>query len=145
MAAERQDEREWARMARYGEAAVWATRIAVEERIDPPAAWLKPVSALNPNSIDAAIKLCPRTTYLTLCGEGYVRGVQPGRYVNGRENAIHAVALARVLLEDSDLADASTARLWKLAGGGGKTENDQVDVFVALCRAGLLVEPAGRP
>ncbi len=83
----------------------------------------------------------PQTTYLTLCGEGYVRGVQPGRYVNGRESALHAITLARVLVQDLDLADASTARLWKLAGGAGKTENDQADDVVALCRAGLLVEP----
>lgn len=63
--------------------------------------------------------------------------------MNGRENAAHALALARVLLEDSDFADASTAKLWKLAGGAGKHENDQVDVVVALCRAGLLVQLPG--
>lgn len=128
-------------MARYGEAAVWAARLVVEDGITPPAAWNKAVLALNPNSIDAAAKLCPRTTFLTLCGEGYVREVPQGHYVNGRENAGHAIALARVLLNDSDLVDASTARLWKLGGGAGKHENDQVDVVVSLCRAGLLVEP----
>jgi hypothetical protein len=131
-------------MARYGEAAVWAARRVVEETITPTVAWNKAVLALNPNSIQAAAKLCPRTTFLTLCSEGFVRGVPRGRYVNGRENAAHAVALARVLIGDSDLTDASTARLWKLAGGAGKSENDQVDVVVALSRAGLLVEPPAR-
>lgn len=128
-------------MARYGEAAVWATRLIVDDGMTPTAAWKKAASALNPNSTDAADKFCPRTTFLTLCGEGYVKGVPRGNYANGRENAEHAVALARVLLDDPDLADASTARLWKLAGGARKDENDQVDVVVALCRAGLLVEP----
>lgn len=128
-------------MARYGEAAVWAVRLIADEGLSPPAAWNKAVVALNPKSIEAAAKLCPRTTFLTLCGEGYVRGVQRGQYVNGRENAEHAISLARILLADSDLADASTARLWKLAGGAGKHENEQVDVVVALSRAGVLVGP----
>lgn len=125
-------------MAHYGEAAVWAARMIAEEHISRQAAWERAAARLNPFSSDAATKGCPRTTFLTLCEEGYVRGVQPGHYADGRENAGHVLALARLLVEDSDLADSSTARLWKMAGGGAKKENGQVEVAVALCRAGLL-------
>lgn len=112
-----------------------------EEHVNPQVAWERASGKLNPTSIDAATKGCPRTTFLTLCEEGYVRGVQRGHFADGRENAEHALALARLLVHDSDLADSSTARLWKLAGGGAKKENGQVDVAVALSRAGLLVAP----
>lgn len=128
-------------MSKFGEVAVWATRKVIEEKLAPSAAWNLASLALNPDSIDMAAKPCPRTTYLTLCGEGFVKGVRPGRYANGRENADMAVALAMLLLEDSDLTDASENRLWEMAGGGTKTKNDQVEVVVALSRAGLLVDP----
>lgn len=126
-------------MARYGEAAVWAARMIAEDHLRPEVAWERACGKLNPTSIDAATKGCPRTTFLTLCEEGFVRGVQRGHFSDGRENAEHALALARLLVEDSDLADSSTGRLWKMAGGGGKKENGQVEVAVALSRAGLLV------
>lgn len=129
-------------MARYGEAAVWATRIAVEEKKSPNAAWLDACLRLHPKSIYSAIKGCPRTTYLTLCEEGCVRGIPAGKYVDGRENTAHALALLYVLRQDEDLVDASTQRLWKLAGGEDKTENGQVEVVVALWRAGLIVDPS---
>jgi len=128
-------------MARYGEAAVWAARMAVEEHKRPDAAWLEATLRLNPESDSAAIKGCPRTTFLTLCGEGYVRDIPPGRYVDGRDNAGHALALVELLFLDEDLVDASTQRLWKLAGGAEKTENGQVEVVVALWRARLIVRP----
>ena len=128
-------------MSKFGEVAVWATRRVIEEKLAPPAAWTRASLALNPDSIDMAAKPCPRTTYLTLCGNGFVKGVPTGRYANGRENAEMAVALAMILLEDSDLADASENRLWQMAGGGAKTKNDQVEVVVGLSRAGLLVKP----
>lgn len=128
-------------MARYGDVAVGATGLIVKQRMAPRSAWSQEAARLNPGSGAAARKCCPRTTYLTLCGEGYVRGVPAGQYAHGRENADHAIALARLLLEDSCLLDAPAAELWNRAGGLRKSQNGQVAVVVALVRAGLLRKP----
>lgn len=126
-------------MSRHGEAAIAATKLAVGRGLSPRAAWNQAI-ADQPGGYD---KNCPRTTYLTLCGKGFVRGVPPGRYAAGRENAAHAIALVRLLVKDGSRAKETDALLWKLAGGGSKHQNGQVEVVKALWRAGLIAIPMG--
>ncbi len=122
-------------MSRHGEAAVAATRLVVARQLSPRDAWSKAI-AEQPGGYD---KNCPRTTYLTLCGEGFIRGVPPGRYAQGRENATYAIALVRLLIEDGSRVDEPEAVLWKLVGAGDTHRNGQVEVVKALWRAGLIL------
>jgi len=83
-------------------------------------------------------KGCPKSAFLGLCSEGYVKGIPSGEYTSSQKNkkyAIDAVALLR--LEPNLTSDIAV--LWKrVLNGQHKQHNSQMDVVRALWQGGML-------
>jgi hypothetical protein len=84
-----------------------------------------------------AEKVCPRTAFLALCAEGVVKGVPAGDYVDtSLPNCEHALSALSLLREGAAQFESGRA-LWQ-ALGVSKAYNQQLDVVLALWRAGLV-------
>lgn len=88
-------------------------------------------------------KGCPRSAYLGLCQEGMVEGVPGEAYTSSPDNAPHAVAAARLLLEEPKLASQTPVDLWSTVtdrlGIPHTSHQGQMDVLLALWGAGKIV------
>jgi hypothetical protein len=126
-------------MSKYGEVAVRAVRLVGQMRLEPLAAWKRATAEIFPDSIDCQVKGCPKGAFLGLCEEGLVIGVRPGDYTTSKKNKSYAVKAVSVLRRTPGLAD-DRGSLWLAAldSAEPKRHNGQMDVVVALWRAGLI-------
>lgn len=121
-------------MGQYGTAACIATDLLNEgSASDPRKAWEEAISRVT-KSQSSQKKSCPKSTFLGLCEEGFVRGVSPGDYTSSPENKRHAIQALMALRANPSLANRRGA-LWEtVTEGSGKIENGQLDVVVTLWR-----------
>lgn len=125
-------------MGQYGRVAVRAVELYRAGRhVSPREAWEAAANELIASS-SSRDKGCPRSTFLTLCGQGLVVGVPPGTYFAPR-NGEHAMEAVRRLSEDRTLAKRRPGQLWTaVLGGFRKRYNGQMDVVLGLWEAGLI-------
>ena len=124
-------------MGKYGEAAVKAVRCVQQNPgTDPKTAWKKAVCEIFSNSQASIDKVCPRSTFLSLCEEGRIHGITAESYINAQENKGYALEALSILENDPSL-DWTPNSLWKKIQNGGKTHNNQMDVVIALFQEGL--------
>lgn len=126
----------------YGRIAIEALKKFNQKRIGLYESWMQAAYEIYPNSISRAEKGCPRTTFLGLCEEGYIKGVPKGIYRKQQRkngNKEYAVNAVKALLKDPSLRH-KRLELWEKAIGG-KTigENNQMDVILALLEKGYLI------
>ncbi len=125
-------------MGQYGEVAKMAARLLSGRTFtQPDEAWREAAGRLllAPSS---RAKVCPRTTFLGLCGTGAVRGVRAGSYTRATHNSRYAERAADALRSDPALAGAPS-RLWRIATEGKEVQpNGQMDVVTSLWSEGLL-------
>lgn len=126
-------------MANYGDAAVRAAKLAYEQHLAPEEAWRRAAAATFPKSLASQVKGCPKGAFLGLCEVGLVRGIPRGEYTRSQMNKQYAVNAVTALRRAPALAHDRTA-LWRSALGatGVKKHNGQIDVVVALWKAGLV-------
>ncbi|WP_202801272.1 DUF6979 family protein [Vreelandella stevensii] len=129
----------WGRkMAKYGDVALQAVRLA-GEGVSPVEAWNLAAASMFPDQHAARVKGCPRSAFLGLCEEGYVEGIEAGKYTTSVSNKKYAIDLLKLLHEKPHLADLPRKQLWGIVvQGAPKQHNQQVEVVLALWRAGLL-------
>lgn len=87
-------------------------------------------------------KGCPKSTFLGLCEDGYVKDVSQGKYLvrNNSLNKGYAVRAIHLLKDNPQLENSSSKSLWKLVMNGvSKTPNSQMDIVLALWNKGLIV------
>ena len=126
----------------YSSSAIEAARFAIENKLTPLEAWERAVAKEFPNSINNQLKGCPKNTFLGLCEEGYIKGVEPGTYTSSVLNKQYGIIAVRILLLDKDRT-FSNIDLWKevlihLDGNLKKQHNSQMNVVLALWNEGLL-------
>jgi hypothetical protein len=126
-------------VTKYGKAAVRATQLILSgDALSPPTAWAKAVREVFQGSASSQEKGCPRSAYLGLCESGLIRDVEPGSYTRSILNKRYAVRAVALLRAQPALA-ADPVGLWRrVVGGETKQPNNQIDVVIALWRAGLL-------
>ena len=84
-------------------------------------------------------KGCPRSTFLGLCEEGFIKGISKGEYSsNSTKNKNHAIE-AVIYLKENKITSISTKELWSKLNINGKSHNSQMDVVLALWYKGLIV------
>ena len=83
-------------------------------------------------------KSCPRGTFLGLCQEGLVKGIEPGAYTRSHKNKRYAVDAVAVLRQHSELARDPQALWREVLAGEAKVHNEQMNVVVALWSSGLI-------
>jgi len=129
-------------MSKYAEAAIKAVAL-LKARLagSPEQAWERATAELFGTRTSAQRKGCPRNAFLGLCEEGLIKGISAGCYTRSRANKRYALIAVRILREAPALAN-DRGQLWqKVIGGQQKVHNSQMDVVIALWRAGLIKSP----
>jgi len=123
-------------MSGYGRASLTAVKACQRNPARSPAdAWEAAVEKefASPASRD---KPCPRGAFLGLCAEGLVSGIPAKSYTDSIQNRRYARNAVKLLREDPELAKNLT-QLWCRVSQKG--HNHQMDVVVALWRAGFIL------
>lgn len=130
-------------MSVYGDTAVAAANSYAQGK-DPRQCWEQSVTHFT-SSKESRKKACPRSAFLGLCQEGYVRGIPKGSYISpGCRNDKYAVVAAKAVLKDNN-KKYSKSELWgkvtETYPESAKNQNGQMDVVLALKEHGLLQQP----
>ncbi|UJR61902.1 DUF6979 family protein [Dickeya zeae] len=132
-------------MGIYGETAVAvASAYDSSNKPDPRECWEYSITLFT-DSRDSQKKPCPKSAFLGLCQDGYVKGIPKGDYLPpDSPNKRYAVVAAQWVLKDPG-RKYSKAELWRIATkdcpDAAENENRQIDVVLALKEAGLLQYP----
>ncbi|MBA0188277.1 hypothetical protein F9U39_01355 [Pectobacterium versatile] len=132
-------------MGIYGETAVAVVTVFDNfNKPDPKECWEYSITHFT-GSKESQKKGCPKSAFLGLCQDGYVKGIPKGNYLppDSPNKAYAVVAAERLLSEPAK--KYSKSDLWKKAtehfDEAAKNQNGQMDVVLALKDAGLLQKP----
>lgn len=123
-------------MSKYSEIALNAAiDLNRDCQLTPQVAWKINAEKVFPNEISAQKKSCPKSAFLGLCEQGYVKGVKPGSYTRSKINKAYAIEGLNYLKADPALSENE---LWHLVSP--KTSNEQMTVVKTLYVNGYIVE-----
>ena len=124
----------------FGRLAVHAAKACAEGTyIGPRAAWATGAIAVFPESQSMRDKGCPRSTFLALCGAGFIKGVPAGIYARPGPNSVHALDAVALIRKSPGANTLEAHPLWgAVTEGSGKAHNGQMHVVLALANADLL-------
>ncbi len=118
-------------MGKYGDTAIRAAREAAKTQ-NPVDAWKSAAIVTFPNSPASREKGCPKSTFLGLCENGLIVGVESGNFTRSPKNKFYALKAVHLLRQDSGLVK-DPKELWSRAvDGANKVENSQMDVVISL-------------
>lgn len=125
----------------FGRSAIIATNLINEKKLNPVDAWEKAVVKMFPGSKSNQQKGCPKNTFLGLCENGYVKGVNEGKYTRSKLNKRYGITALNILqLNKTNVF--SKSQLWKKVleneGVTNKYHNSQMDVVLALWNEQLI-------
>lgn len=126
-------------MNKYGQAAIESVKLVhAQQASNPTEAWDVATSQIFGKGTSSQEKSCPRNTFLGLCDDGLIKGVQPGKYTNSKKNKQYAIDAVKILREQPDLV-SDPSGLWKIVmQGDEKVSNHQMDVVTALWANSLI-------
>ena len=116
-------------VTKYGFATIRALQLSINGK-PPEDAWKQATSEIFPNSPTSQDKGCPKSAFLGLCQEGYVKGIPPRRCTHSLDNSRYAVKAAVLLKADPSLSKNKTILWSKIVQD--KKHNSQLDVVLAL-------------
>ena len=91
-----------------------------------------------PTQEEARKKGCPKSAFLGLCEDGFVKGVPKGNYTKGKLNKAYSVKAAK-LLQSKNFESITSKELWsEVMAGEIKTPNSQMEVVLSLAKNNLL-------
>lgn len=128
-------------MGKYGQAAVEAVSLlSTNPLVTPRDAWNQATTEIFGNGTSSQLKGCPRSTFLGLCEEGYIKGVAPGNnYLKSTKNKEYGIKAVALLKEDPSLVE-DVNQLWdQVVEGEVKAHNSQMDIVITLWNNRLLV------
>ena len=127
-------------MNKYGQAAIKAVDLIESKRANTPeTAWEMATIEIFGAGTSSQSKGCPRSTFLSLCETGSVKGIQSGVYTSAKQNKGYAVKALELLVDDPSLSNDSKILWTKIQGGIEKKHNSQMDVVLALWTEGLII------
>lgn len=125
----------------YGRTAVDAAKMCeLNSNLSPSDAWRKSV-VLHTSSKSSQEKGCPRSAFLGLCENGFIKGVTPRGTAGVTRNGQYAISAAQLLIRENEPYAHGPASLWRKVVGVDKKSNGQMQVVIALHLAGLLQNP----
>ncbi|GEC88141.1 DUF6979 family protein [Brevibacillus brevis] len=126
-------------MGKYGETALLAVKlIESNQAATPQEAWEKASTKLFGAGTYGQKKGCPKGAFLGLCEEGFIRGIEAGKYTKSLDNKAYALRAAALLVKDPTLSQ-SPSTLWK-AINIQKSHNSQMDVVIWLWENNYIVK-----
>ena len=126
-------------MGKYGTAAIQAVKLYKQGLAESPRdAWDSATAKIFGRGTSSQRKGCPRDTFLGLCEQGLVEGIEPGNYTRSQKNKKYATDAITILKQRPSLSDSPTA-LWSIVlEGEPKKHNSQMDVVTSLWNSGLI-------
>jgi hypothetical protein len=127
-------------MGQYGKAAISATK-SICNGMDPVKAWNLAIRELT-TSTESTRKGCPKSAFLGLCEEGYVKGVKKGNYSAGIINKGYALKAVEIIHNNPNRTYTKNelwAQVFKELHLSFITENGQLDVVLSLHNEDLLI------
>ena len=127
-------------MGKYGEAAVLAVDIIKNGGCNnAKEAWELASTEIFGKGTPSQLKGCPKNTFLGLCEEGLIKGIQPGYYTKSQKNKAYALEAVE-LLKSNPLLASDAIKLWQLVmNGADKNYNYQMDVVTMLWNNGYII------
>lgn len=127
-------------MSSYADVAVQAAlKLRSGQPISARKAWTDAACAVFSESPSMQSKGCPRTTFLTLCASGALKGVPALGAIVDSANARHAKDCLALLAQHPDYTAMPPRQLWNIVTrASGKAYNQQMHVILGLHNAGLL-------
>jgi hypothetical protein len=124
---------------KYGLTAIKALDFyKIEDSNSLKESWLKAAAELF-DSQSSQNKGCPRSTFLSICEEGLIKGISKGAYEsNSTKNKTHAIE-AVAYLKENKVESISAKELWSKLNIGNKSHNSQMDVVLALWFGELII------
>lgn len=123
---------------KYAKAAVNAVLHFQNNPVNIIQSWQFAAREQFPDQIESQKKGCPKSAFLGLCEDGFVKGVPAGNYTRGKLNKSYAVKAVSILKANRD-SNINSKELWELVmDGESKTPNSQMDVVLALKESDLL-------
>lgn len=111
----------------YGKVAI----IVAKENGNPKDNWKAEVKNAFPNSKSSQKKSCPKSAFLGLCEDGYVKGVPKGNYTKSIKNKEYAINAIKIIKNNPNKT-FTPKKLWEKLNLGDKRHNSQMDVVLAL-------------
>ena len=119
--------------------------LAARERIingmNPELAWNEVIREFT-TSIHSINKGCPKSAFLGLCEDGYIKGVNSGHYTNSTKNKRYAIKAVELLRRNPYIL-YSNYTLWinvlKELDLETKSYSQQMDVVLALWKSGCIM------
>ena len=127
-------------MNKYGKAAISATKNYSENTVDILKAWELAVMEQFPTQEASRKKGCPKSVFLGLCEDGFVKGIPKGNYIKRKIKLNKGYAIKAVnILFHNKVNEISPRKLWELVmEGEQKTPNAQMDVVLSLWNNNLI-------
>ena len=122
----------------YGKVAISVAK----EKGNPEENWKAEVKNTFPGSESSQKKSCPKSAFLGLCEEGFIKGISKGKYTRSIDNKAYAIKAIEILRINTK-ATYTPKELWVKV----KTElsieiphNSQMDVVLALWENRYILE-----
>ena len=128
-------------MSKYGECAVKSVQFCIKESASPVDAWEEITSQVFGKGTSSQKKGCPRTTFLGLCEEGYIKGITKGKYLLKEMkdgNKKYAIEAVKVLKRNPDLIKRKNDLWSAMTCGKSIAQNNQIEVIVSLNEKDLI-------
>lgn len=127
-------------MGQYGRAAVSATQYFINGTVHSLGEAWDLAIAQNTKSDQARRKCCPKNAYLGLCEAGLVAHIPVGRYgaPKANQNGRYAIHACHMLRANPSLVNQKGILWAQMPAPHAENENGQMDVVLALWKAGLL-------
>lgn len=125
----------------FGVFAVMYVKQLIEVNERPSIDGWKNFIYMQTKNENKANKGCPRTAFLGLCEEGYIKNIPVGMYLNkvNCKNKQYAIAAIEILKKDDSLKN-NPKKLWELVPNHPNSHNGQMNVVCSLWNANLIVK-----
>tara|TARA_R110002050_G_scaffold4573_2_gene22150 strand:+ start:61304 stop:61702 length:399 start_codon:yes stop_codon:yes gene_type:complete len=121
----------------YGKVAIKAAKATG----NPKDNWLKEVQKAFFDSESSQKKSCPKSAFLGLCEEGFIKGVSKGKYTTSVDNKAYAIKAIH-LLRSNPKTIYTPKELWEKVKKElfiiKKDHNSQMDVVLALWNTEMI-------
>jgi hypothetical protein len=106
----------------------------------PLEAWQKAVASCIPHSEYMQRKSCPKNTFLALCEEGLITGIDKGNYTKTETvEKFYALNALQIIKNDPKVLKDSLKKLWTRACNDTKKKHDsQMNIVRVLCIHNLI-------
>ncbi len=123
-------------MNNYGKAALLAVEICTSKKISPVSAWRKATLLIFGNSA-AQKRSAPKTVFLNLCQEGYIKNISPGDYTRSKTTSGY-VTNAIDILSTNKNQKFTPLELWNKVQNKGLVNQYHMDVIITLWENNLI-------